>query len=451
MNLQLSNTVRNISAIASLIFLILFCITGYFFFVSTKDFSDKMQHRINIQSAAEDLRQSSEQLTQFARSYAITKETKYKKYFFSAMGIRRGEIERPSPYGSLYWYQKSLGIEPSDEYAQKQSWMETLPKEISADSNFQRLLQSFKQSEQLITTEERAIRAIDNTLTKKDELYRYVNETNQEMAIRLLFNDDYYRAKVNIMMLIDNFQAQITEKADVDLVTSKRRTNDFVKIIMLFCLLMASSSVIAFQQEMKISKFINKVMLNSINEKNEHNQSLQKIANTDSLTCLPNRRALNIKLKHEWERSTRAKRPLSIALVDIDHFKKFNDIAGHLKGDECLFEVAQFLATKCRRPSDFVARYGGEEFMILLPELNGEQAYQFLETLRKALETKKLTYPGTNQVTISIGITSLIPNKLYDMQSVVKTVDTALYLAKENGRNRVEFLDSERNINVINS
>lgn len=162
------------------------------------------------------------------------------------------------------------------------------------------------------------------------------------------------------------------------------------------------------------------------------NDSLQLLCMTDSLTQLANRRALFERLENEYSRAKRYKSELSIMMLDIDHFKQFNDSFGHQLGDDILEDVATLL-TEHSRDSDLVARYGGEEFTIIMPNIGSEQALQLAERVRQHIEEHQF---GQHSLTISIGVAS-ITTKVNDTDTLISHADTALYSAKDNGRNNV--------------
>jgi len=165
---------------------------------------------------------------------------------------------------------------------------------------------------------------------------------------------------------------------------------------------------------------------------------LRSLAAKDELTGLHNRRSLMKILQKEIDRAKRYGSPLSAVMVDIDHFKDFNDSYGHQAGDAILQEVTQLIAAASRE-LDVIGRYGGEEFLIVLPETHVDQATIYAERVRAGIETlgreRRKTHPLCD-LTISIGVTSLIREK-DDIESFIHRVDHAMYAAKDRGRNRV--------------
>lgn len=165
------------------------------------------------------------------------------------------------------------------------------------------------------------------------------------------------------------------------------------------------------------------------------NKTLQKLSRTDKLTRLYNRGYLEECLEQEFKRCERSKRPASLILLDIDHFKTFNDTHGHAAGDEVLRAVAKAIR-QAQRSTDIAGRYGGEEFGIVLPETNQAQALLVAERLRQRIAGTVVDWEGIPlQVTVSVGIAQY-SGMLEDHQSWLEQSDKALYQAKEGGRNR---------------
>lgn len=166
----------------------------------------------------------------------------------------------------------------------------------------------------------------------------------------------------------------------------------------------------------------------------------QDMAEHDGLTGLANRRLLAKVLHQEFKRAIRNQHYLSVLMLDIDHFKRFNDTHGHLLGDEVLVLVADAIQASCQRPSDFIARFGGEEFIIILPQTDYHGAYKQAEKIRKKIATlsiKNNTMGFSASVTVSIGIDSRIPQKVQIPEEQIEHADQALYKAKQQGRNQV--------------
>lgn len=168
------------------------------------------------------------------------------------------------------------------------------------------------------------------------------------------------------------------------------------------------------------------------------NRKLRTLSYQDGLTGVANRSCFDKTLSKEWARAARQRVPLALILMDLDHFKRFNDTHGHLAGDQCLKQAAAELARVCRRPGDLLARYGGEEFAVLLPDTDADGAAVVAEKLRTAIaELAPIDCPLPGRITVSLGIAACVPEPHTDPVGLVDVADRALYEAKRLGRNRV--------------
>ncbi|WP_289031509.1 diguanylate cyclase [uncultured Paraglaciecola sp.] len=171
-------------------------------------------------------------------------------------------------------------------------------------------------------------------------------------------------------------------------------------------------------------------------------KELELISCTDGLTGLANKMQLNTRLKSEWYRMKRNNLPLSALMVDVDHFKHFNDTFGHIEGDECLKKVADVIKHVAARDSDFGARFGGEEFAILLPNTDHEGAIKVAKAILQKLRILQVPHKheGSKYLSVSIGISSCEPHSIEDVNLdpmwLLEEADSNLYKAKHNGRNR---------------
>ncbi|MFP0256225.1 GGDEF domain-containing protein [Acinetobacter baumannii] len=178
-------------------------------------------------------------------------------------------------------------------------------------------------------------------------------------------------------------------------------------------------------------------------------QQLSLLSQQDALTGLANRRYLDETLDNEWRRALRHETPLTIMMVDIFFFKPYNDSLGHLKGDQCLKDIATAISSIAARSGDLVARYGGEEFLLLFPMTNAQQAKIQAERLMNAIKKIAIVHPCSSvspYVTISVGVATTIPRLNDSISAFVSRADHALYQAKTNGRNQYQIALNEEQI-----
>ncbi|TYC58210.1 diguanylate cyclase [Marinobacter sp. BW6] len=200
----------------------------------------------------------------------------------------------------------------------------------------------------------------------------------------------------------------------------------------------------AQEQALAIQQEANQTLEMRVQERTDEleraNERLKAISLTDGLTHVANRRRFDEKLSDEWKRAQRQGHPLSLLMLDIDHFKRVNDELGHLVGDDCLTEVAAICSSEIQRSGDLLARYGGEEFSILLPATPEEGAVRVAERVRQAV-ARSPVHSGERvapvSLTISVGVACLVPDPDMEPQELIRQADEALYAAKESGRNNV--------------
>lgn len=175
------------------------------------------------------------------------------------------------------------------------------------------------------------------------------------------------------------------------------------------------------------------------------NQALEKLSVTDSLTGLANRRSFNEFLQQEWLREQRSRNPFAVIMIDIDHFKRYNDHYGHMEGDTCLQKVALALQGGISRASDLLARYGGEEFVAVLPNTDLRGAEEIAANLHACIAELGIPHaasPVSSKLTISIGIASQVPVQGALPTSILTMADAALYQAKQSGRNQTAISET---------
>jgi diguanylate cyclase (GGDEF)-like protein len=182
----------------------------------------------------------------------------------------------------------------------------------------------------------------------------------------------------------------------------------------------------------------------------EANRLLASQVNVDGLTGLANRRAFDATLKREWARAARGNYPLCLMMIDVDRFKRFNDVYGHVGGDDCLRALAGAITAAMKRPSDMAARYGGEEFAVILPMTKLMGAAVVADHLRSAVQDLRIPHAASEHsvVTLSIGIAQWRPGTEDLSGQLIEAADRQLYRAKDSGRNRVCTSDTDTQIDT---
>ncbi len=179
-------------------------------------------------------------------------------------------------------------------------------------------------------------------------------------------------------------------------------------------------------------------LLETTRQLEDANERLERAASTDGLTDVANRRVFDERLETEWRRCRRSQQPLSLLMIDIDHFKRFNDLYGHVAGDECLKAVAAAMSATITRAADLVARFGGDEFGAILAETDEDRSIHLAEELRRRIEKLALKdLPKPARITISIGVSTEVPGEDRSMEDLIRSADASLYIAKNEGRNLV--------------
>jgi len=170
------------------------------------------------------------------------------------------------------------------------------------------------------------------------------------------------------------------------------------------------------------------------------NERLAILSTTDELTKLNNKRSFMEYMDIVWKQNHRLNLPITVLMIDVDYFKRYNDVLGHLEGDKALVAVARCIKNHAKRETDFVARFGGEEFVCVLPFIDKEEAVNFARALVKKVEDMNIPHPASDHseyLTVSIGMASIIPDDTYSYTRLLSEADKALYMAKESGRNQL--------------
>ncbi|WP_343675623.1 sensor domain-containing diguanylate cyclase [Paraburkholderia heleia] len=222
-----------------------------------------------------------------------------------------------------------------------------------------------------------------------------------------------------------SFIAVVAPSVDGALADWRRRLRIYVPMALIFGALIAASSwLLAFSMRKRL-----------VTQK-----EFERLAVTDALTSLYNRRALDLRIETEWQHARRAGESLSALFVDIDRFKLFNDFYGHAEGDKVLAAVARAIREACRRATDMVARYGGEEFAVVLPATPFDGAVKIAEGVRQQVAALGIAHEHSEYgtLTVSIGCATCVPHESEGAQALLRAADAELYAAKQAGRNQVK-------------
>ena len=171
-------------------------------------------------------------------------------------------------------------------------------------------------------------------------------------------------------------------------------------------------------------------------------KELEALSFKDGLTHIANRRRFDASLELEWDSASRLRQPLSVLLFDIDFFKQYNDLYGHVQGDRCLVDIAQTLSLALDGPRDLVARFGGEEFIVLLPGADATVARKVAERCQRLIQKRAIPHahsPHEQRITVSIGVGTVVPGASLTPSGLMEVVDQRLYAAKHQGKNRIEL------------
>ena len=208
------------------------------------------------------------------------------------------------------------------------------------------------------------------------------------------------------------------------------------------------STILNIQGDIQfIMSMIENITDMKINEQKQREltKELQRLSALDGLTELNNRRSFDEFLNQEWSYCLKEGLPLSLILLDIDGFKKYNDTYGHHEGDTCLKTIAATLKQALHEPNHFICRYGGEEFAVILSDTDQETAELVAESLRSYVESLQICHPYSQSgkyVTTSLGVSTIIPSIFSSPQQLIKNTDKALYEAKDYGRNQVRVFSA---------
>jgi len=427
-------------------------------------------YHLQSYNIANELRQSSDDLTRMARTYVSTGNEIYKQYYFQILAIRNGDSPRPNKYPSTYWYTSLAAGDTALNKLGLAIPLQTIMRNKGfTEQEFSLLRKSQNRSDKLVNMEKQAFSAMKGLYDDGNGNFIIKREADNNFARKLLFSPQYHEAKIAIMQPIQEFLEAVEYRITSESKALQGRQIKFlwyaillVIISTLMALIIANyvrtkivSPIFSLKNDAHIIATGNYQARSIVSVKNEIGslsrslnemaecieldiKKLQKLATTDDLVGISNRRAFIKSLELEIDRAHRYDSPLSLLMLDIDNFKLFNDMYGHLIGDEVLKLVCKVSQAELR-DNDLMGRLGGEEFAIILPVTIIDSAIIVAERIRIAIENASLKYNSDKlKVTISIGATQLVKDDA--INTFQKRVDMAMYKAKENGRNQTSWL-----------
>ena len=405
--------------LAGLVYLVVLLAIAYQMNVLHDDIESTHINANHSKKLAYDLFQSSEDLTRMARSYVFSGNPVYKKAFFNILNIRNGVTPRPENYSSIYWHlylDKDTYIEPS-----KEKPVVSL-RSLMLNANFTKLEislldESKNESDKLALIEQQAFAIIDN-LINNDNINMTTEKRNT--ALSLLYNVEYMQAKKNIMIPIISVITSLEERIATKVNRSQSQIKYYINVLWVL-------AVIGLTAVISVGMYIERKFVSP----------LSRLSKTDELTGILNRRGIEDIAKLEIERYQRTKTGFSLMMIDIDYFKKVNDVYGHAAGDKVLVRVSKIFQNNIRA-IDSIARWGGEEFIVILPEIKFDEVHAAAERLRKFIEKNKIRISRkvSINITVSIGLTSFNED-MKNLDDMVLSADNQLYMAKDAGRNKV--------------
>ena len=455
-------------------FLILLSTYGYVVFQLMGVFEEQSikneGYYVRSHNLANELRQSSDDLTRMARTFVVTGDAIYEQFYFEIFAIRNGDAPRPIKYPPSYWYTSLTDDRTSAINLGKPVPLQVLMSEMGfLEKEFLLLRKSQNLSDKLVHLERQAFAAMKGRYDDGSGDFTVKGKPDTAFATKLLFSTQYKKEKIAIMKPIQEFLEAVENRMISESIALQAKQEKYFwyiivllvistvivlviavyvrnKIVLPIFLLEHDAHMIAegnyqVRCKLNVENEIGSLSL-SLNEMADHIEldikELERLATTDGLVGITNRRAFMVSLELEIKRSHRYGVPLSLLILDVDYFKKFNDTYGHHVGDEVLKLICKVSQTALRE-NDLMGRIGGEEFAFLLPATNIDSAIIVAERIRTAVESSSLLIDSEElRVTVSIGGTQIIKGN--DISAFLKRADIAMYKSKENGRNQTSWL-----------
>lgn len=316
----------------------------------------------------------------------------------------------------------NFDIETAIEYGNAYYKLEEYEKALEYHKEAEKLIEETQASYLEISINEylyldyKSLNDLENTI-------KYLEKNNNLRAEAKNYQDMQYSQYLIKKFDDDKNKETITKLED----SQDRMKNSIISLVFITLIIILLSSFI-FNKNKEIQRL---------------NKLFKNLSITDGLTKIPNRRALDEYLNENWEKFIEEKRDLAIIMMDIDYFKRYNDNYGHLEGDKVLETVASCINDTCA-DSGFIARYGGEEFIVIIEDSNKEKCLEIVESIRKSIDKLNIKHEYSkisNRITLSIGIAAKNHSVKETYIESIKRADEALYKAKENGRNRYEYIE----------
>ena len=439
---------------AMVVLVVLACALTYGLFSAYTEWVRMAREKSEIQSLADELRQSSDDLTRFVRLYAVTGEAVYADNYREVLAIRDGSGRRPQRYKSIYWDLSPEAREKRHPKGEPESFRDRFAGLPLLPRERELMLQSHERSDALA----------------KIELAYFAarSEDERRRARETLFSNEYQAQKSNVMLPLDDLLHSLEARYAEKTAAIRRRIDGFfaasaalLAVFLVFTAMMleyARKKVLApvrhlmenirairsgrppqrriFYSDDEFGELMRQFY--SMKEQMDRSyQDLEMVSFTDSLTGLYNRHYFFQMTKQQAQVAARLGHPMCVIICDIDHFKAVNDTHGHLVGDEALKHVSALVRGSVRE-SDVCARFGGEEFVVLLNNSNIDNSADIGEKIRAAVENAPCRLePATLNMTVSVGVSSVQGAGESDINEAIDRADKALYEAKNAGRNRV--------------
>ena len=446
--------------VGSVLFVLLFAtgVIGFMLFKFYSQWGQLTEEKAQIQIQADELRQTSDDLTRFTRQYVITEKKQHLENYRRILAIRDGAVARPLNYEGIYW---DLSPQARKEFHPPQT-----------PESLVHRFQNLPLTQHEISLLKESLDASDRLAEIEIEvfaIYNHADSTQEErqQAGKRLFDDHYISAKEGIMSPLDKLLRGLEVRYASDKnVIENRITTIFIIFAILQAIFAVILVIVLWFVRKKILRpiyhfmiDINKIKKNipvkkrifyhdefgvliknfySFKEQIDHNyKELETLSFTDPLTGLYNRHYFYQTVQQQLQIAARNKQKTSILIGDIDHFKPINDTHGHLIGDEALKHIAS-LIQKNVRESDTCARFGGEEFIILLNNSDVKNSVKIAQKICDSIrENPYHNNSLTLNITISIGVSEMKGVSSNNINESIHRADQALYIAKKEGRNRV--------------